>query len=157
MLDVLTLSLTLALAGAPADLAPVPTVEAPAPARCADAALSQVLAPVFTALGDVGAQSVMCSEDCNELPDIACTGNTCSAVSRNCPSQRGYVVCDGVYTYCADPCPVCEDDDIRIVFTGECCSACDGTGYKDFQKCINGQWVTQNTFCGPAFQCPRCP
>jgi len=89
------------------------------------------------------------------LPAAPTTG---SVVSRNCPSQRGYVVCDGVYTFCSQPCPVCNEGDIRIVFTGQCCSSCDGTGFKDLQKCINGQWVTQSTFCAPArSQCPICP
>lgn len=158
MLDVLTLSLSLALGAAPATLSPVPAAEAPAPVQCADANLSGILAPSFLSVGDIGQLSVTCNEDCDALPDISCSGNTCSAVSRNCPGQRGYVVCDGVYKYCSEPCPVCTDGNIRIVFTGQCCSACDGTGYKDFQKCVNGQWVTQSTFCGPApGHCPLCP
>jgi hypothetical protein len=53
-------------------------------------------------------KTVTCSEDCNELPDISCTGNACSAQSRDCGNGsciRGSVTCDGVTTYCSQVCP----------------------------------------------------
>lgn len=53
-------------------------------------------------------KTVTCSEDCNELPDISCTGTTCSAQSRDCGGGaciRGSVTCDGVTTYCSQVCP----------------------------------------------------
>lgn len=40
---------------------------------------------------------------------ITCTGNnsttSCSAADRNCPYERGHVTCDGVTTWCNEPCP----------------------------------------------------
>jgi hypothetical protein len=48
------------------------------------------------------------TEDCDELPDISCSGSTCSAITRNCSGyscQRGQVTCNGVTTYCSQVCP----------------------------------------------------
>jgi hypothetical protein len=160
MIHVLTLSLTLALAGAPADLAPVPALEVPAPVQYADATLPGSLAsPLFVALGDIGEMS-SCHvvEDCDALPDISCSGNTCSARSRNCPYQRGYVKCDGVYTWCSQPCPQCTNGDFRMLPTGQCCNCYESGGELTyFQECIDEQWVTQFEECMPSFKCPICP
>jgi hypothetical protein len=49
-----------------------------------------------------------CSEDCDALPDISCSGSVCNAVNRDCSAescQRGSVTCDGVTTYCSQVCP----------------------------------------------------
>lgn len=43
-----------------------------------------------------------CEADCGSHPSVSCEGSSCSAVDRNCPSQKGYVQCDGDYQYCPD-------------------------------------------------------
>ena len=46
-----------------------------------------------------------CEATC-ESGTVSCSGNSCSAVNRNCNfGQQGYVVCDGNYTYCPTTCP----------------------------------------------------
>lgn len=161
MLQILTLPLTLALASIPASLAPGPMAVEPAPAQCSVAALDAAPVPVPAAGGDLWAQACQVSEDCAELPAISCNGSTnCWAVARNCNvNQRGYVECDGNRTYCSQPCPpVCEDGGFRIVGTGTCCIACEGTELKEFQECQGGQWVTTGTHCMPNTSlCPLCP
>jgi hypothetical protein len=55
-----------------------------------------------------GSLKAMCSEDCNELPDISCSGQSCSAISRDCSigiCERGSVTCDGNTTSCSQACP----------------------------------------------------
>lgn len=50
----------------------------------------------------------MCWEDCDGLPDISCSGQVCTAVNRNCSPghcERGSVTCDGITTWCSQPCP----------------------------------------------------
>lgn len=153
MLAALTLSLALTFAGAPADLAPTAAVATPAPTQCADATSAQLLGPVFTSLGEIAPTST-CSEDCDGYPDVSCTGNSCQAVARNCPSQRGYVVCDGNYSYCA-PCG-CNEGAYREVETGICCSCSDGELF-ELEQCINGQWEPLYSYCSPGRNCPLCP
>lgn len=117
--------------GTPADLATTP---APVP-----------MSPVF------------CQADCGSYPDVSCTGaSSCSAVDQNCPGQRGYVVCDGSYTYCPS-CPECSEGAIRILRTDECCDYPSEGEWKYIQKCINEHWVTQSTFCGPSLRCQSFP
>lgn len=160
MLQAVTLSLALVLSSAPADLAPAPAAEEPTPVQCADANLAQSLAPILlTGLGDPIAPTVTCSEDCDALPTIQCQGSTCSAKERNCPYERGEVVCDGVKTECSQPCPgtECDEDDFRIVRTGQCCDCSFGGEVTHFQQCVGGEWVTQSTDCGPSPTCPICP
>jgi hypothetical protein len=155
MIEALTLSLALALAGAPADLSLTLAAEEPAPVQCADASLARVLSPALLALGDIGQQSVTCTEDCGGLPSVSCSGNTCSAVTRNCPSQVGYVVCDGVYKYCG-ACQ-CTNGNHRIERTNECCDCSFGGAIREYQTCVNGVWEVESTFCGPSGACPICP
>ncbi len=159
MLHAITLSLALVLSSAPADLGPAPAVETPVPVECADAKVDQVLAPILVA--DIGdpIPPAFCSEDCDGLPDISCSGTNCSAKDRNCPYERGEVVCDGVKTECSQPCPgtECDEDDFRIVRTGQCCDCSFGGEVVHFQQCVGGQWVTQGTDCGPSASCPICP
>lgn len=162
MLQAMTLSLALVLSSAPAVPGPAPAAETPAPVECADAAVSRVLAPILVAgIGDPIPPD-FCFEDCDALPDISCSGTVCTAVSRNCAiGERGYVTCDGYTTFCAQDCgsgpPECEDDDTQIIRTGQCCDCSSGGELRHFEKCIDGQWVTQSTFCGPSASCPLCP
>lgn len=162
MLHALTLSLALVLSSAPVDLGPAPALETPAPVECANAAVDQVLAPILVAgIGDPIPPD-FCSEDCDALPDISCTGSVCSAVSRNCAiNERGYVTCDGVTTYCEEDCgtgpPPCEEGTFQVTPTGQCCD-CYTTGGAEMyrEKCINGQWVLQSVFCRPSSSCLPC-
>lgn len=94
---------------------------------------------------------VYCEATC-ETGTVSCTGNTsCSAVDADCPNQRGYVICDGVYHFC-EKCS-CLEGSIQLISTGYCCPYNDGTEEKDLYRCINGQWVYDSTRCGPS---PRC-
>lgn len=162
MIDVLALSLALTLSAAPADLGPVPAVEAPAPVQCADATLAKINGPIFASLGDP-IPPATCSEDCNGLPNISCSGSVCTAVQRNCDiGERGYVTCDGNTTFCAEDCSgggstECDDGEFDIVRTGQCCDCSTGGEVREFYQCVDGQWVLQSSSCGPSGSCPICP
>jgi hypothetical protein len=113
-------------------------------------------------LGPTGSSDEMpvfesvCTADCGEFADVSCEGATCSAVNRDCSTNtRGYVECNGVYTYCP-VCPQCVDGEFKIDRTGICCEEIGGE-YKDLYKCINEQWVYQSTHCGPSAKCPLVP
>lgn len=149
MAPILTLAFTLLLSGAPADL----------PATAPDCA--SVLggpAPVQLALGDIGSQSV-CVADCNEFPDVSCQSADCAAQNRNCSLQkRGWVRCNGVYTYCGPACPpICEEGTYRIIRYGGCCDPPDLGEPGAFQQCQNGSWVTVNETCLPSSKCYALP
>lgn len=72
---------------------------------------------------------------------------TCVAVDRSCPSQQGYVSCNGFTTFCP-PCSVCNNGDLRYApWDGDCCA--NGGRLRKQQQCVNGQWAyTGVTFCG---------
>ena len=91
-----------------------------------------------TCIASCGSTSVTCSY----TPPA-----TCVAVDRNCPSTQGYVSCNGVTTYCPT-CGVCTDGTTRLAsWTGACCN--DGGRLRNYQQCVNGQWVdTGSFFCG---------
>lgn len=44
--------------------------------------------------------------------NITCSGNqsvtSCSSADRSCPGERGHVTCDGVTTWCNEPCFDCD-------------------------------------------------
>jgi len=110
------------------------------------AALASAAAPAPGAPGDeVPVLKAVCSADCGEYADVSCDGTTCNAVDRNCAAdQRGYVVCNGVTTYCP-VCPLepeCTTGETKTVHTGVCCDfpdIPDGAFVKVY-RCINGQW-----------------
>ena len=160
MIDVLALSLALTLSAAPTEVAPA-QVATPTPVSCDEAKVAEFTNPISVDIGGP-IKPDYCFEDCDALPDISCSGNTCIAVNRNCSiGERGYVTCDGNTTYCSQPCgdppPECEEDDFRIVRTGQCCDCQYGGEVAHFQQCQNGQWVTQSTNCAPSSSCPLCP
>lgn len=104
------------------------------------------------------AAPVYCQADCGSDPDVSCSGSvSCQAVDRSCPYQRGYVVCDGYYTYCPKVCPQCEEGTIRLIGTGTCCDYPSIGEEKLRQKCINEQWVTQAVVCRRSPACPFIP
>ncbi len=45
-----------------------------------------------------------CTVVCSGGSVVSCTGSSCTGVNSACPSQQGYVQCNGVYTYCPS-CP----------------------------------------------------
>lgn len=147
MLDVLLLSLALASAGTPA--------VSPGPVQCADASLSAFTQPAFAALGDIGeAASCAVHVDCGGGITVSCSGGTCKGFSRNCPTTRGRVKCDGVVTRCP---PCCTEGDTRLVPTGQCCPCTTTAGMlNEVQKCINGSWEFQSELCKPSSQCRPC-
>ncbi len=95
-------------------------------------------------------QSV-CTADCGPYPDVTCTGSSCNAEDRNCPSQRGQ--CWGSDTgtkYCKIPC---------ICFAEASCSPSGSVSCQGMQQCDeqNDCWVEcdgQKTWC-PAHP-PEC-
>lgn len=79
-----------------------------------------------------------------------CYGNnstvSCTAVDSSCPSQRGYVTCDGVTTWCPpcpDTCPPdwCEGDSECAMNCAPCdyTYTCNATYCTDFCRC---KWST---------------
>jgi hypothetical protein len=78
----------------------------------AEPAAADLGAPAIALASTAGkpGENLTCTvnEDCNELPDISCSGTTCHAESRDCSPwscQRGYVTCNGTTTYCSQVCP----------------------------------------------------
>ena len=135
LLSVLVLASTLA-----APLAPTQCSTANAPAK------------LFQAdLGEGGGTDATCIADCGPLnPSVSCQySSTCTAVDANCPTQQGYVICDGTYHYCT---PCCTNGQVKNVITGPNCSCPDGqTTPKDRYLCVDSQWEYQFSFCGGPF------
>lgn len=82
------------------------------------------------------------TEDCNELPDIGCSGSTCSATSRNCDiGNRGHVTCDNNTTLCSQPCP----DPGGGCTLPECRMQCAEPGC--FSFCVDPETCTCDVIC----------
>jgi len=83
-----------------------------------------------------------CSASCGSY-SINCSGGSCSAADRNCAGgQRGFVQCDGAYTYC----PVCSCPEGELDYRdGGCCPG--GLQKTKVYECINGVWVLSYTDC----------
>jgi hypothetical protein len=117
------------------------------------------LEAIFTSPAPISAAVVAkatCTANCGGTATVSCSYTppaTCVAVDRNCPSQRGYVSCNGATTYCPATCTEpCTEGAIKNVTTGPNCSCEDGMSTpKDRYKCIGGTWVYQFSFCGGPF------
>jgi hypothetical protein len=119
--------------------------------------MTVVAAQVSTAsTEDVPALESLCTADCGEHADVSCEAASCSAVNRNCSAgEQGYVVCNGVYTYCPG-CPGCVEGEIQLVPTGECCINLPRE-LADLLECIGGEWVLQPPRCIPSTYCMEWP
>jgi hypothetical protein len=88
----------------------------------------------------------VCTADCGDLEPVSCQGDRCTAVNRACPSEDGYVECDGTYTYCGPPtCPECVDGDSQVSWPGTCCYIWDIYDWgeeKETKLCFRGRWST---------------
>jgi hypothetical protein len=82
--------------------------------------------------------------DCWDGSTVSCSGNsTCNAVDSLCMIQRGYVKCDGVYTFCPW-CPGCRKEGRKCWDESDCYSSdpeclgcfCDNPGGEDFGFCM---------------------
>jgi hypothetical protein len=103
-----------------------------------------------------GGTDATCTAYCGELnPWVQCQyASSCTAVDANCPTERGYVICDGTTYYC-NAC--CTNGQIRSVIAGPTCSCEEpGTTPRDRYQCVNGNWEYQYSFCGGPF-CPVWP
>jgi len=94
-------------------------------------------ATVLAANKPRGLQKSACTATANcSSGTVSCSGNsTCTAVDAACPSQAGYVTCDGVTTNCG-ACPGsgnpnCDD----CAATGDCISCCRCDGFS-LRQCI---------------------
>lgn len=129
------------------------TLAAPlAPTQCSTAAAP---AKLFQA-SEGGGTDATCMADCGELnPWVQCQyASSCTAVDANCPTERGYVICDGATYYC-NAC--CTNGQFRSVVTGPNCSCEEpGTTPRDRYQCVDGNWEYQYSFCGGPF-CPIWP
>jgi hypothetical protein len=75
-----------------------------------------------TSTGDDGGPDGSCwaSADCWDGSTVTCFGgSTCTSVDNNCPTQRGYVKCDGSYTFCPF-CPTCSREGDACDSDSEC-------------------------------------
>jgi hypothetical protein len=113
-------------------------------------------APVAADAGAIGAPGEgsapelesTCTADCGEYTDVSCAAIECTARNRDCSiQQRGYVVCDGVYSYCprCPPPPACEPGEIKREPTGYCCGS--KAYWEDRYRCVDGSWVLYGTYC----------
>jgi hypothetical protein len=113
-------------------------------------ALAGAAAPGSGSGGEqASAPESLCVTDCGDSPDLTCEGATCTSVERDCAAgQRGYLVCDGVTTYCPT-CPVCESGEIKKTYTSLCCSNPRvPEGVKVWVYfCSGGQWSTPYSGC----------
>lgn len=157
MFQALALALIVAMTGLPTGGANIldlglALTESPPP-LCSDAGAPLLLSGTGR---DGGYTESTCTADCDPYTDVSCTGTSCSAQNRNCGAgQRGWVECDGNYTYCP-ACPAgCTEGAYQFDGTGNCCS--EGREETDIYKCIGGQWVYQRTRCFPSPECPWLP
>jgi hypothetical protein len=123
-----------------------------APSQCSK---SNVTVKLFQA-DEGGGTDATCTAYCGELnPWVQCQyASSCSAVDANCPTERGYVICDGTTYYC-NAC--CTNGQTRSVIAGPTCSCEEpGTTPRDRYLCVNGNWEYQYSFCGGPF-CPVWP
>ena len=122
-----------------------------APSQCSN---SNVTVKMFQA-DEGGGTDATCTADCGNLnPSVSCTYvSSCTAVDSNCPTQVGYVNCDGTIKSC-NPC--CTNGTFRNVNAGPSCSCEDGGTPKARYQCIDGNWEWESAFCGPPF-CPIWP
>ncbi len=92
-----------------------PAMAAPGPSAADRAFLASLAAPVAPAPAAkrpaIGQEKSLCfaGASCGSY-SITCTGNnsttSCSATDRNCSlGRQGSVTCDGVTTWCNEPCP----------------------------------------------------
>jgi hypothetical protein len=129
----------------------------PAVGSC-DAPLDGALFAASGGKNGGGSSLVTCTADCGPYSDVSCTTNgTCTAVDRNCPSQRGWVTCNGDTTFCPvceQPPPECTEGATRNIPTGICCGCSRQERIRE--QCINGQWEFVGVFCGLGFGCPQC-
>lgn len=98
-----------------------------------------------------GGTDAICIADCGPLnPSVSCSyASSCTAVDANCPTERGYVICDSTIYYCA---ACCTNGQIKNVITGPNCSCPDGqTTPRDRYLCVDSQWEYQFSFCGGPF------
>ena len=93
-----------------------------------EAFLTSLAAPApVSAAKRPGMEKALCSAQasCGSYT-ISCQGNnsttSCSATDRNCPNQRGHVTCDGVTTWCSEPCPGCPSN--WCTFESDCAWSC---------------------------------
>ncbi len=104
------------------------------------------------------ASRAICIATCSSGSTVSCSYTppaTCVAVDSSCPSQRGYVSCNGVTTYCPVCGAVCNEGTYFFSPLGECCAA--RREYNDKYQCINGQWQWVGTTCRPTSICPIIP
>ena len=60
------------------------------------------------------------SAACEDGSTVTCNGSsTCTAVDNNCPLRRGYVKCDGSYTYCPF-CATCSREGNSCSYDSQC-------------------------------------
>ena len=143
-IGLLLLCCTPALAAPPADLAAfLKSLDASGacPSPIQTAAVQSAAAKKDPGGGVIA--NAYCSASCGSY-SINCSGGTCSAADRNCAAgQRGFVQCDGAYTYC----PVCNCQEGAIDYRDSGC--CLGGQLKTkIYECINGVWVLIDTECG---------
>ncbi|HEX3131313.1 MAG TPA: hypothetical protein VH394_28510 [Thermoanaerobaculia bacterium] len=92
--------------------------------------------------GGVTAQTT-CVADCGNGTSVSTLcGGTCTATDVNCPYNRGYVTCNGVYTYCSNTCstaPPCDTVEGAYCSGGSTtCSRSDG----DYPcNCVSHHWL----------------
>jgi hypothetical protein len=128
----------------------------PAVGAC-DAPLDEALFATSGGKNGGGSSLVTCTADCGPYSDVSCSTNgTCTAVDRNCPSQRGWVTCNGVTTFCPVCTSGCTEGQFRLTPTGNCCDC--GLAERAREQCVGGEWVFLGYVCGPGGHlCPRCP
>ena len=86
-----------------------------------------------------------CQASCGSY-NVSCSGDTCSAVDRNCGAgQQGYVQCDGAPIFCHSCNPPQCNEGWQEWRDGGCC----GGGYQEWliYECIGGMWQHVDTFC----------
>jgi len=83
-------------------------------------------APELAAKRPAIGQKSFCSANCWDTGTVSCSGTSCSAVNGNCPSEPGHVTCDGITTWCPNPCPCdpdfCANEEADCAFTCDPCS-----------------------------------
>jgi hypothetical protein len=125
----------------------------------APAGLADVIQVDFRSLAECTALA-----QCDPFQDVGCVGSdTCSVKDRNCSiGQRGFVKCDGVTTYCPEPCcatnGVCEvsygctcENDSPDCDSDPACEECECSEVTNCQS--NRDCCTPGSICTPSGIC----
>lgn len=110
--------------------------------RKSDSALAPTQEEPLWLGGGISARANCTAQCIGGTKTVSCSG-TCTAVDANCPSHAGFVICNGVYSYCPTPCPTPQCEEVNgtscsVQGSSKACYWPDGSQYEC--DCFFGEW-----------------